>query len=304
MTTIGTSLFYDRSASRINALASQTQALQTQIFTGQRFAAPSDNNVAYQRLQGIAVATADNITNTANISLAQTLLSQTDSTLADVSAQIQRAQELAIQANNGTLSATDRKVVASQLRSIVDDLITLANTRDARGEPLFGAATGDTAITVSAGGAVSFTGTGTPASIPIGDAGAIQPTEPAERVFGGITGAGGATTLFAAISNLADALDANTNVNASSAATIDGLKAGLDQVNGVRGSIGARGARLDLETTRLEDTSIAREADRSELEDTDITAAVANLQKASTILQATQASFSRLSQLSLFDYLR
>ncbi|MFM9827189.1 MAG: flagellar hook-associated protein FlgL [Sphingomonas sp.] len=302
--TISNSLFYDRTAGRINTLATQTQTLQTQISTGQKFAGPSDNPVAYQRLQRLAVATANDTNTTANISLAQTLLSQTDSALGDVATQIQRAQELAIQANNGTLSAADRKVVASQLRSIVDDLVTIANSKDARGGPLFGAATGDTAVTVDAAGAVSFTGTGTPASIPIGDAGHIQPTETAERVFGGITGAGGATTLFAAISNLADAFDTNTNVNAAAGATIDGLKSGLDQINGLRGSVGARGARLDLETNRLQDTGIAREADRSGLEDTDLTAAIANLQKASTILQATQASFTRLSQLSLFDYIR
>ena len=48
----------------------------------------------------------------------------------------------------------------------------------------------------------------------------------------------------------------------------------------------------------------AREAERSGLEDTDITKAIVDLQKASTILQATQSSLTRLSQLSLFDYLR
>ncbi len=302
--TISTSLFYDRTASRINTLSTQTQTLQTQVSTGSRFAGPADNPVAYQRLQRIAVATANDTNTTANITLAKTLLSQTDTALGAVSTQIQRAQELAIQANNGTLSPADRKVVASQLRSIVDDLVTIANSTDARGGPLFGAATGDTGVTTGPGGVVSFTGTGTPAAIPIGDAGQIQPTETAERVFGGITGANGATNLFAAISNLADALDTNSNVNAAAGATIDGLKGGLDQINGLRGSVGARGARLELETSRLEDTGIAREADRSALEDTDLTAAIANLQKASTILEATQASFTRLSQLSLFDYIR
>ena len=40
------------------------------------------------------------------------------------------------------------------------------------------------------------------------------------------------------------------------------------------------------------------------MEDTDITSAVTELQKTLTILQATQASFTKLTGLSLFDYLR
>ena len=47
-----------------------------------------------------------------------------------------------------------------------------------------------------------------------------------------------------------------------------------------------------------------REAKRSGLEDTDITTTVVELQKTMTILSATQASFTKLSALSLFDYLR
>lgn len=42
----------------------------------------------------------------------------------------------------------------------------------------------------------------------------------------------------------------------------------------------------------------------SEIEDTDISTAVIDLQKMSTALQATQASFTKLSALSLFDYLK
>jgi flagellar hook-associated protein 3 FlgL len=72
----------------------------------------------------------------------------------------------------------------------------------------------------------------------------------------------------------------------------------------VRGSVGARSARLDLVSDQLTDTAANREIDRSALEDTDVTEAITELQKTMTILSATQASFTKLSQLSLFDYLR
>ena len=54
----------------------------------------------------------------------------------------------------------------------------------------------------------------------------------------------------------------------------------------------------------MKDVATDREATRSALEDTDVTAAITNLQKTMTILQATQASFTKLASLSLFDYLK
>lgn len=302
MTTIGTNLFYDRAASRLSALSATTTRIQTQISTGTRLQTASDDAVAFARLQTIARSAADATTDRANIGLAQTVLSQADTTLGDVTSQFQRAQELVIQANSGTLTDANRAIIATQLRGIVDDLVGLANTKDARGEPLFGAATGDTAVTRDASGTVSFTGTGNPAAIPIGGGLSVQPSETADRIFGGI----GGSDIFATLSNFATALETPGAAATSAAAsgTIAGLATALDQTSAARGSIGARAARLDLESARVDAADFSRETERSSLEDTNVTQAIVELQKASTILQATQSSLSRLSQLSLFDYLR
>lgn len=300
--TIGTSLLYDRAAQRLGALSTNATRLQTQISTGVRVQAPSDDAVSFRRLDTIRRDNADAVVNKSNISLAQTILDQADTTLGSVTDQLQRAQELVIQAGGGILSDADRAIIATQLRSVVDDLISLANTPDARGGPLFGAATGDTAVTRDASGAVSFTGTGTAPGIPIGEGVTLQPSESAGRIFGGIAGG----NIFAVLSSFATALETPgaTTTAAASAATIDGINAGLDSVNAARGSLGARSARLELESARLETADTAREVERSALQDTDITRAIVDLQRTSTILEATQASISRLSQLSLFDYLR
>ena len=300
--TIGTSLLYDRAAQRLGALSTNATRLQTQISSGVRVQAPSDDAVSFRRLDTIRRDTADTVVSRSNINLAQTILDQADTTLGGVTDQLQRAQELVIQAGGGALSDADRAIIATQLRSVVDDLVSLANTTDARGGPLFGAATGDTAVTRDASGAVSFTGTGTAPGIPIGEGESVQPSESAERIFGGLAGG----NVFAVLSNFATALETPgaAATTAASSATIDGINAGLDQVNAARGSIGARAARLEIESARLETADTARETERSALQDTDITRTIIDLQRTSTILEATQASLSRLSQLSLFDFLR
>ncbi len=304
MTITSTSLFYDRSAASLAGIGARTQTLQDQISTGVKFSAPSDDAVGYRRLQVIARAGADDVAWGKNIDLAQTVLSQADGALESVSSQLQKAQELTIQASSGTLSDSNRVVIAAQLRGIIDDLVSLANSKDARGGPLFGAATGDTAVTRDVAGLVSFTGTGDPIAIPVGDGTSVQPSESAERIFGNLPAGAGASDIFAVLSSFADALEAGGSVSAVAGQALTGVTASLDQVNSARGSIGARGARLDLESARLESTALTRETERSSIEDTDLTTAIIELQKATTILQATQASIGRLTSLSLFDYLR
>jgi flagellar hook-associated protein 3 FlgL len=302
MTITSTTLFFDRSAASLNRLNGRNQTLQEQISTGTRLLTPSDDAGGYRRLENFARAGADDVAWGKNIDLARSVLNQADGALDSISSELQKAQELVIQASNGTLSDENRTVIAAQLRGIVDNLVSLANTRDVRGGPLFGAATGDTAVTRDVAGVVSFTGTGDPVTIPIGDGTTVQPSESAERIFGGLPA--GAGDVFAVLTSFANALDAGGSVAAVAGQALNGVQASLDQVGSARGSIGARGARLDLETARLESTAIIRETERSRIEDTDVTATIIELQKTTTILQATQASLGRLSSLSLFDYLR
>lgn len=301
---ISTNQFYANSASLMQKLTQQTNDIQTQISTTRKYTAPSDNVVAYQQLATIKQGTADDTAYAANVSLAQSLLQQSDSTLTSVENDLTKASALVTQANSDTLTDAQRKTISTQLKSVLGDLVSLANTKDARGQPLYGAATGDSAVTQDANGTVSFAGTGTPAAIPIGDGTTIQASDSAEHVFGNVQTASGTSDVFAIISKFTAALDAGGSVAAAADEAGTSLQAALTQVTSVHGSVGARETRLDLVSSQLKTTATDREADRSAIEDTDISTAVIDLQKMSTALQATQASFTKLSALSLFDYLK
>lgn len=294
---VSTRLFYDRSATAMATLTGRADALQTQIATGKRLAAPSDDSVAYTRLSGLARAEADAEVSMKNLDVAAGVLAQADSTLSAITAQLTRANELAISARSGTGDATARQAIADELDQIVAQLVSLGNTTDTRGQPLFGGADGAAALTVGPDGYV-FAST-LPSAIPTGDGQTIQPGDTAARIF---AQAGGNT--LATLADLSAALRSNTAVDATAAATVDKLGLAATQVVGVQASLGARAARVELEQAQLRQTGIDREALRSGLEDTDITVAITELQKTMTILSATQASFSKLQALSLFDYLR
>ena len=302
---IGTNYFYDKNATQLGKLATQADTLNTQIATGKKFTAPSQDVVAYNRLSAIKQTNADSKAYASNVSLAQSLLQQSDTTLGTVATQLQRAAELTTQAANGTLSDANRKTIAIELQSIRDDLINLAGTTDARGQPLFGAASGGAAVVQAADGTISFGGSGELSAIPVADGTDIQATDSAQRVFGNLPVSGGGTTdVFAVLSGLISALNTGGSVTAATGSAAEGLKNALTQVANVQGSVGARAARLDIVSSQATDAAAARETDRTGLEDVDISTAIADLQKTMTVLQAAQASFTKLGQLSLFDYLR
>lgn len=296
---IATTQLYDRSLTLMSRLSADADAAQTAIATQKKFTTPADNAGAYLQLQSLRRAGADDTVYSANIGLAQSLLTQTDATLGNVETQLQRARELTTQAATGTLTDANRAAIAMELDSIRDELFTLANTKDLRGEPLFGGATGSTAYTKASDGTISFAGTGTPSPIPISAGDAIQATVPGDQLFGT-----GADDMFAVLGTLSAALKAGGDVKAATGDALTAFTTRISEIGSGRASVGARGARLDLDADRLADVAIDREAARAGIEDTDIAATVTQLQKTLTVLQATQASFSKLTALSLFDYLR
>lgn len=288
---ISTSQMFDRPTALMTALGARADTLQTQIATGKRVTAPSQDPGSWLRIDGLRRAGADDAANAANVSLAQGLLAQGDTTLASIETQLQRAQELAIQAGSTTLNDTNRASIAVAIDSIRGDLFALANTRDVRGQPLFGGATGDTAYVRAEDGTIEYAGEGDPAPIPIGDGNMVHPTIGGDRAFG---------DMFAVLEALSAALAGGEGPGDAS----DRLAGALDQVSAGRASIGARALRMDLEAERLTDATTARGESLATLEQTDVPAAIAELQKTLTVLQATQASFTKLSGLTLFDYLR
>lgn len=289
-----TTLFYDRSSAAMTSLTDGANTLYEQISTGKRILSPSDDSAAWQKLQGLAQAKADASVDTANVKLAQSVLAQADSTLTSIGDQLKSAMDLAVQAGNGTLSAEGKAAIATQLQGVLDSVVALANGKDARGTALFGGQNDTAAVTLT-NGKLAFA-TGTAGAIPIGDGQTVQ-TNVNAKTFLKV----GDDDLASVLTSMITALNAGAALPAGSAEKLTGI---ADQTTAVQASLGARAARVDLVAAQQTTQATDREAARSSLEDVDVTQAITDLQKTMTVLQATQASFSKLQSLSLFDYLR
>lgn len=110
---------------------------QEQISTGNRILTPADDPVASVRL--LQLEQQQNVLSQykSNLTAADNSLTQEEVTLNSVNTVLHRVRELALRAGNGSLEAQDRQSIAAELREREDELLSLMNTRNARGEYLF-----------------------------------------------------------------------------------------------------------------------------------------------------------------------
>ncbi len=178
---------------------------QEQISTGNRILTPADDPVASVRL--LQLEQQQNVLSqyNANLTAADSSLVQEESTLNSVNTVLLRVRELALRAGNGSLSAEDRQSIAAELSEREDELLSLMNTRNARGEYLFSGFQGKTQPFVrAADGSYSYQGDEGQRKLQIASSLSIAISDSGKAVFENVTNAGRYT------SNLAGAATGST----------------------------------------------------------------------------------------------
>ena len=117
--------------------------------------------------------------------------------------------------------------------------------------------------------------------------------------------------LFQTLSNLISTLSINPSSSSNEAQLQQGLQTALgdiDQAIGniltTRTSVGTRQNSLESASQESASTKLVLQQTLSEVEDVDLTDAISKLTFEITTLEAVQATFARVQQLSLFNFLR
>ena len=305
MTTFATSTsaFYSRSTLDLTSLRAQAEKLQTQISSGNRLTTSSDDPVAASRLRALSRSDTLSKIDTDAANRATSDLNLADSAMTEFSNTIIRVQQLATQAASGTMTDEQRSSIGTELKQLQSNLVALANTRDSAGHALFGGQTGGDAYTVDASGNASYIGTGTAGQLSLGDG---------QTVTRGVTGPeflsftvnGTQTDIMSVVKTLSDALDAGgTGAAIAASNALASLQAGLDSVTTAQTVVGSRLSWIDINVERQTAMATSRATEQQDIGGTDITEAFTRLQELSTVLEASQASFTKLSSLSLFSML-
>jgi flagellar hook-associated protein 3 FlgL len=215
-----------------------------------------------------------------------------------------RMKELGIQAANDTLSPDDRKGVAVELKALRDQLLSLGNTRDDSGNYLFsGTRVNTPAFAEDLSGDVIYQGDQTQTRIPAGVERTVQFTRAGTDVYSRVVRQDGNSVGFF------DALDQMIDgVNNAQTGNIQQGIADLTQMhNNLTLSQAQNGSDQVVVQSQLDvlsETALRFKSTLSEIEDLDYAEAVTRMNKEMMALEAAMGSFSKISGLSLFDYIR
>lgn len=164
---------------------------QEQISTGNRILTPADDPVASVRLLQLEQQQSVLGQYNANLTAAKNSLTQEEVTLNSANTILQRVRELAVQAGNGALSSEDRKSIAAELSEREDELLSLMNTRNARGEYLFSGFQGKTQPFVrTADGGYEYKGDEGQRKLQIASSLNVPISDSGKSIFENITNAG------------------------------------------------------------------------------------------------------------------
>ena len=181
--------------SATNALLDQQSKLsrtQLQVATGRRILTPADDPVASATLLDLKQTRELTARFQLNADAARARLALEESTLGAVSDALVRVRELAVQGNNDTLSDTDRRSLAQEVRQIVDQLLGLANTRDNNGDYLFAGHQGNVRpFAANSSGGFDYYGDDGTRMIAIGPGREVQDADSGTAVFRAIRNGNG-----------------------------------------------------------------------------------------------------------------
>jgi flagellar hook-associated protein 3 FlgL len=304
MTIVPTNPFFARAGADMTALRQRAEELQAQISTGERLTHGSQDPVAASRLRELARAEGLAQADKANADRAIGELTQADDTLDEIATNLVRARELATQAANGTLNPAQLSAIGEEIAAIRQTVFALANSTDISGHALFAGEGTGAAYTLDGFGNAVYAGTAAAGDIPLGDGQSVTRGVTGPEAFD-FTHAGSPTDIMAVLATLAAALTGGSPDPA--AAARDGMQAletGLDRVTSTQTLIGTRMNWVELTMERQIRGDELRADEQTALGSTDLAGTITELQQILTVLEASQASFARLSGLTLFDAIR
>lgn len=282
---------------------------QAQLTSGKRVLRPSDDPAAAAAAERALAAASRAEVQQRALDASRNAMTLTESALGDAGELLAQIRERMISAGNASYSDRDRASLAQAMRALRDDLLAVANRNDGAGRFLFGGQGSDRPPLVDAPGGVVYAGTSgemqaaSGESSPLAiDGRAVWLQAPDPR------NPGNTLSLFDTLDRVVGELSTPGRSGPDIAATVrDGLAeidAGAANLSAWRARAGEALNRIDGISERLAQTRVDAQRERSEAEDLDMVAAIADFQNRQSGYDAALKTYSLVQRMSLFDYLR
>ncbi len=272
-----------------------------EVITGRRLNKPSDDPVDTLAALNVRYELANNQQYQRNIARAQSVLNGTEIVVTNILERITDAWELAVQMANDTYSPEDRATTAYQLDQMIENLLSLANTRTG-GKYIF-AGTQDTyapyvAETDKNGNITGILTTGSRGDkdFAIGEGILVRVNVKGEEFLDA------GNNIFDVFIEFRDALRAGDGDDVRD--VINKLDACMNQVINTQSVIGARATRLEAAENRMLDDELNLNKLVSNIEDIDIAGAISNLELEQLVYQVALRAGADIIQPTLASFLR
>ncbi len=310
---ISTNTLFSAGQSRITELQSGLVKTQQQIATGRKILTPADDPIGASQVLNLEQGRVMNEQFATNRINAGNALREQEGVLSSMNELAQDVQTLLVQAGNASLDDTQRSYLAVELDGQLEQLLSLANSKDGMGNFMFSGyqVTMPTYQKTSSG--ATFQGDGGQRSLQVDTSRRVTISVSAQQLFEaidtGTTSAPGVKQdIFTTLRSWSDALKSPTaSAAAQTAQAAAGTAAGnaltilLDRVLSSRAAIGAQQKEIDALDAAGAAKDIYYAQAKSTLQDVDYTQVISDFSQQQATLEAAMKSFKSVSQLSLFS---
>jgi flagellar hook-associated protein 3 FlgL len=220
-------------------------------------------------------------------------LGTADNALTDGLAILREVRDAVVQGANGSLSATDREALASQVDGLRNSLLAVANTKYLQ-QPIFAGTAGATAAYDQSG---AYQGDSGDVTRTIAPGVKVTVNATGDQVFGPA-----GNDIFTVLSDIAD--DLRNNPSQLTTVDLDRLDAGYLRMQNALASVGSRYHQIDIMQERNKANQLESQNQLSEVEGVDLPATVVDLQLQEVAYQAALGATAKALQPTLMDFLR
>ena len=298
---------FQRGSSQMSTVQSKLTQTQAQLAQGKQVINASDapdQAATIQRLKSI-LNRQDSYQSSLNT--VKNRLQGEESTLQSVSDLLVRAKEVAVQGANDTLNPGDRKGLATEMKALRDQMLSLANTKDSNDNFLFaGSRVKQQAFAENSSGVPVYRGDQTRMNVRVGEQRSIPINRTGTGAFVSVnrTDTDGTTIgvgFFKVMDDLIAGLNNSKGADVSrGVGELDNLQLGVSLA---RAEVGTNLNVVDQQTSVIEDMTLNLKTTLSSIEDLDYASAITKMNQQMLSLEAAQSSFAKVSKLSLFNFI-
>ncbi len=283
----------------LSRLTERLAGFTDNISSGKQYQVPSDAPVKLTHALGLRDSLSETEQYKRNISYGRGWVTATENVLTHVTDRLTRAKELAVEGANDSQNQSTRRAIAKEVKAILEEVVSLGNTRLGdryilAGSRTTGYAHNDRPFVMDNDQNVEYHGNQEDITLDV-SSGRKQKVNLDGRSTLVESGS------FQALKDLYDSLVAGSQPDIENA--IGKLDESINHISNKTAELGAMANALDVKEEMADSMGLVSRQVLSDVEDTDMIEAINSLNATQTAYQAALGAASKVMQVTLADYL-